>query len=141
MKNYENQQNLKLYQPLFSIVIIIIQLILSLKDYYELQVWRKENPELDGLINLVIHYDTLFIFVLLIGIYEMLTKPSLNKKMIRLILVFIVFGYHFSGLIPIKDFKYGIYNTAWFLGFSAFILILAKISKYIIEKITSRKLK
>ena len=112
-----------------------------MKDYYELQEWRKANPELDALINLVIHYDTLFVFVLLIGIYEMLTKPNLNKKLIRLTLVIIVFGYHFSGLIPIEDFKYGIFNTAWFLGFSAFVLILAQISKYIIEKITSRNLK
>ena len=135
------KNNMKIYKPIFSIIIILIQLILSLKDYYELQEWRKANSELDGLINLVIHYDTLFLFVLLIGIYEMLTKPSLHKKLIRLILVFIVFGYHFSGLIPIKDFKYGVYNTAWFLGFSAFVLILGKISKYLIEKITSRKLK
>jgi hypothetical protein len=132
---------MKIYKPVFSIIIILIQLILSLKDYYRLQEWRKANPELDGLINLVIHYDTLFLFVLSIGIFEMLTKPSLNKRLIRIFLVIIVFGYHFSGLIPIKDFKYGIYNTAWFLGFSAFVLILAKISKYIIEKITSRKLK
>tara|TARA_R110002050_G_scaffold219229_1_gene355169 strand:+ start:470 stop:886 length:417 start_codon:yes stop_codon:yes gene_type:complete len=135
------KNNMKIYKPIFSIIIILIQLILSLKDYYELQLWRKANSELDGLINLVIHYDTLFIFVLLIGIYEMLTKPSLNKNLIRLILAFIVFGYHFSGLIPIEDFKYGIYNTTWFLGFSAFVLILAKITKYLIEKITSRKLK
>jgi hypothetical protein len=135
------KNNMKIYKPFFSIIIILIQLIFSLKDYYKLQEWRKANPELDALINLVIHYDTLFIFVLLIGIYEMLTKPSLNKKLIRLILVFIVFGYNFSSLIPIKDFKYGIYNSAWFLGLSAFVLILAKISKYIIEKITNRKLK
>jgi hypothetical protein len=112
-----------------------------MKGYYELQEWRKANPELDALVNLVIHYDTLFVFVLLIGIYEMLTKPSLNKKLIRLTLVIIVFGYHFSGLIPIEDFKYGIFNTAWFLGFLAFVLILAQVSKYIIEKITSRNLK
>jgi hypothetical protein len=141
LKNYKNQYNLKLYKPLFSVVIIIIQLIFSLKDYYELQEWRKANPELDALINLVIHYDTLFIFVLLIGIYEMLTKPSLNKKLIRLILVFIVFGYHFSGLIPIQNFKYGIYNSAWFLGCCSFLLILIQITKYVIEKITKGKLR
>lgn len=132
---------MKIYKPVFSIIIILIQLILSLKDYYELKEWRKVNPELDGLINLVIHYDTLFLFVLSIGIYEMLTKPSLNKKLIRFILVIIVFGYHFSGLIPIKDFKYGIYNTAWFLGFSSFLLILIQIIKYVIVKITKGKLR
>ena len=131
---------MKFYKPLFSIIIIIVQLILSLKDYYELQEWRKENSELNELINLVIHYDTLFLFVLFIGIYEMLTKPSLTKKLIRTLLVCIVLGYHFSGLIPIEDFKYGVYNIAWFSGFSAFLLILIKFTKYIIEKIKSRKL-
>lgn len=132
---------MKIYKPFFSIIIILIQLILSLNDYYGLQEWRKANPELDGLINLVIHYDTLFLFVLSIGIYEMLTKPGLNKKLIRGFLVIIVFGYHFSGLIPIKDFKYGIYNTAWFLGCSSFLLILIQITKYVIEKITKGKLR
>tara|TARA_R110002051_G_scaffold324494_1_gene422028 strand:+ start:409 stop:825 length:417 start_codon:yes stop_codon:yes gene_type:complete len=133
--------NMKIYKPVFSIIIILIQLILSIKDYYGLQEWRKANPELDGLVNLVIHYDTLFLFVLSIGIYEMITKPGLNKKIIRFILVIIVFGYHFSGLIPIKDFKYGIYNTAWFLGCSSFLLILIQITKYVIEKITKGKLR
>ena len=71
----------------------------------------------------------------------MITKPGLNKKIIRFILVIIVFGYHFSGLIPIKDFKYGIYNTAWFLGCSSFLLILIQITKYVIEKITKGKLR
>ena len=132
---------MKIYKPVFSIIIILIQLILSIKDYYGLQEWRKANPELDGLVNLVIHYDTLFLFVLSIGIYEMITKPGLNKKIIRFILVIIVFGYHFSGLIPIKDFKYGIYNTAWFLGCSSFLLILIQITKYVIEKITKGKLR
>jgi hypothetical protein len=135
------KNNMKIYKPVFSIIIILIQLILSLKDYYGVQKWRKSNPELDGLINLVIHYDTLFLFVLSIGIYEMLTKPSLNKKLIRAFLVIIVFGYHFSGLIPIQDFKYGIYNTAWFLGCCSFLLILIQITKYIIEKITKGKLR
>ena len=135
------RNNMKIYKPIFSIIIILIQFILSLKDYYGLQEWRKANPELDGLINLVIHYDTLFLFVLSIGIYEMLTKPSLNKKLIRIFLVIIVFGHHFSGLIPIKDFKYGIYNTAWFLGCSSFLLILIQITKYVIEKITKGKLR
>ena len=132
---------MKIYKPVFSIILILIQLILSLKDYYGLQEWRKANPELDGLINLVIHYDTLFLFVLSIGIYEMLTKPSLNKKLIRFFLVIIIFGYNFSGIIPIKDFKYGIYNTAWFLGCSSFLLILIQITKYAIEKITKGKLR
>jgi hypothetical protein len=71
----------------------------------------------------------------------MLTKPSLNKKLIRIFLVFIILGYHFSGLIPIENFKYGIYNTAWFSGFSAFLLILIQTAKHIIVKITGGKLK
>ncbi|WP_106794295.1 hypothetical protein [Aquimarina sp. Aq78] len=126
---------MKLYKPLFSIIIIIVQLILSLEDYYQLQEWKKENPELDSLINLVIHYDTLFLFVLIIGIYEMRTKPSLIKKLIRILLVCIVFGYCFSGIIPIEDFKFGIYNTAWFSAVVAIVLILIQMGKYGTKKI------
>ena len=130
---------MKLYKPLFSIIIIVIQLILSLKNYYELQEWRKANPEIDGLINLVIHYDTLFLFVLIIGVYEMLTKPSIIKYLIRIFLVCIVFGYYFSEVIPIEDFKFGVYNTAWFSAGVALALILIRIGKYSFEKITDKR--
>ncbi len=126
---------MKLYKPLFSIIVIFIQLILSLKDYFELLEWRKANPELDSLINFVIHYDTLFLFVLIIGIYEMLTKPNWFKTIIRIFLVCIVLGTYFSGLIPIEGFKSGVYNTAWFSAIVAFILILIRIGKYAIGKI------
>ncbi|WP_299223566.1 hypothetical protein [uncultured Aquimarina sp.] len=131
---------MKLYNPLFSIIVIIIQLILSLKDYYELQEWKKENPELDSLINVVIQYDTFFLFVLIIGIYEMLTKPSWFKILIRIFLVCIILGTEFSGLIPIEDFKSGIYNTAWFSAVVAIVLILIRIGKYGIKKMNNRKL-
>jgi len=130
----------KSYKPLFSIIVLIVQLILSLKDYYQLQEWRKANPELDSLINLVIQYDTLFLFVLIIGIYEMLTKPSWVKTLIKIFLVCIVLGTEFSGLVPIEDFKSGIYNTAWFSAIVAIVLILIQIGKYGIEKMNIRKL-
>ena len=115
---------MKLYKPLFSTLVIVVQLILSIKDYFELQEWKKTNPELDSIINLVIHYNTLFLFVLIIGVYEMLIKPSWFKNLIRILLVGIVLGYQFSGLIPVEDFKFGVYNTAWFSAVIAFILIL-----------------
>ena len=130
---------MKLYNPLFSIIVIIVQLILSLKDHYELQEWKKENPELDSLINLVIQYDTLFLFVLIIGVYEILTKPSWFKTLIRIFLICIVLGTEISGFIPIEDFKSGIYNTAWFSSVVAIVLILIRIGKYGIEKINNRK--
>jgi len=131
---------MKFYKPLFSVIVIIVQLILSLKEYYQLQEWKKANPELDSLINLVIQYDTLFLFVLIIGIYEILTKPSWFKTLIRIFLVCIVLGTEFSGLIPIEDFKSRIYNTAWFSAIVAIVLILVGIGKDGIEKMNIRKL-
>ena len=131
---------MKIYNPLFSIIIITIQLIFSLKDYYELQEWRKANPELDSLINLGIQYATLFLFILIIGIYEMLTKLSWFKTLIRIFLACIVLGTEFSGLIPIEGFKSGVYNTAWFSAFVAIVLILIRIGKYGIGKLNNRKL-
>lgn len=127
--------NMKLHNPLFSIIVILIQLILSIKDYFELQEWKKANPEFDSLISLVIHYDTLFLFVLIIGIYEMLTKPSRFKTLIRIFLVCIVLGTEFSGLVPIEGFKSVVYNTAWFSAVVSVVLILAQIGKT-----TNRKL-
>ena len=131
---------MKFYKPLFSIIVILIQLILSIKDYFKLQEWKKANPELDSLINLVTQYDTFFLFVLIIGIYEILTKPSWFKTLIRIFLVCIVLGTEFYELIPIEDFKSGIYNTTWFSAVVAIILILIRIGKYGIEKINNRKL-
>lgn len=132
---------MKLYKPLFSTLVIIVQLILSIKDYFELQEWKKANPELDSIINLVIHYDTLFLFVLIIGVYEMLIKPSWFKNLIRVFLVGIVLGYQFSGLIPIEDFKFGVYNTAWFSAIIAFILILFLVVKHLDNRHNEKKLK
>jgi len=131
---------MKLHKPIFSVFIIIIQLIFSLNDYYQLQQWKKANPEIDSIINLVRHYDTLFLFVLIIGIFEILTSPGWLKNLMRIFLICIVFGYHFSGLIPIKGFKFGVYNTAWFAAVVTVILILVKIGKNLTRKNSDEKL-
>ncbi len=131
---------MKLHQPFFSTIVIICQLIISLKDYYKLQEWKKANPGLDALINKIVHYDTLFLFVLIIGVLEMLTKPSWFKNLIRIFLVCIVLGHYFSGVIPIEGFKFGIYNTACFSAVVAFVLILIRIGKYSLNKRANQKL-
>lgn len=114
-------------------------MILSLTDHFNLLEAKKANPELFELIHYYTTYDTLFIFVLIIGFYEMLTKPSWFKTFIRVFLICILLGTEFSGLIPIKDFYYGVYNTAWFSAAVAIVLILIKIGKFIIQKITFKK--
>lgn len=131
---------MKFYKPLFSIIVILIQLILSVKECFKLQEWKKANPELDSLINLNITYDSLFLFVFIIGIYEMLTKPSWFKTVIRIFLVCIILGTEFSDFIPIDQFYYGVYNTAWFSALVAIVLILVRIGKYGFGKINDRKL-
>jgi len=131
---------MKFYKPLFSIIVILIQLILSVKEYFKLQEWKKANPELDSLINLNITYDSLFLYVFIIGIYEMLTKPSWFKTVVRIFLVCIILGTEFSDFIPIDQFYYGVYNTAWFSAVVAIVLILVRIGKYGFGKINNRKL-
>jgi hypothetical protein len=130
---------MKFYKPLFSIVIILIQLTLSIKEYYKLQEWKIANPELDAIVSLYITYDSLFLFVFIIGIYEMLTKPSWFKTVIRIFLVCIILGTEFSDSIPIDLFYYGVYNTAWFSAVVAIVLILVRIGKYSFGKINDRK--
>ena len=131
---------MKFYKPLFSIIVILIQLILSVKEYFKLQEWRKANPELDSIINLIITYDSLFLFVFIIGIYEMLTKPSWFKTVVRIFLVCIISGTEFSDFIPVDQFYYGVYNTAWFSAVVAIVLILVRIGKYSFGKIKDWKL-
>lgn len=131
---------MKFYKPLFSIIVIIIQLILSIKEYYKHQEWKIANPELDSLVSHYITYDSLFLYVFIIGIYEMLTKPSWFKTAIRIFLVCIILGTEFSDFIPIDQFYYGVYNTAWFSAVIAIVLILVRIGKYSFEKISDRKL-
>lgn len=132
---------MKFYKPLFSIIVIIIQLILSIKEHNKLQDWKMENPELDSIVNLYITYDSLFLFVLIIGIYEMLTKPSWFKSAVRIFLMCIILGTEFSDFIPIDQFYYGVYNTAWFSAVVAIVLILVRIGKYSFGKINDWKLK
>lgn len=129
---------MKLYKPLFSIIVIIIQLILSVKSYYEYVGWGKANAELDGLITRHFLDDSLFLFVLVIGFYEMITKPILFKKILRILLVSIIFGTQFSGFIPINNFYFGVYNSAWFVAGITFVLILVRLGKYVFEKIKER---
>jgi hypothetical protein len=134
---------MKFYKPLFSIIIISIQLILSLKDHYEhleaIKEMEKTNPGLIDLISYNTTYSTLFLFVLIIGFYEMITKPSWIKTGIRIFLISIILGTQFSGLIPIKDFYFGVYNTAWFSAVVAFILALWKILRNADEKWARKK--
>ena len=53
---------------------------------------KDTNPELYGLINISITYETLFLFVLIIEIYNVLTKPSWLKNSIRILLICILIG-------------------------------------------------
>jgi|GEM_PF-4734520 len=122
---------MKLYKPLFSIIIILTQLILSLTDYYNYIKWEKDN--LNSLICRPFHGDSLFCFVLIIGVYEMLTKPGWFKKIIRILLIITLLGTQFSYLIPINDFYFGVYNTTWFSAIIALILITVKFLKAIIK--------
>ena len=130
---------MKLYRPLFSIIIILTQLILSLTDYYNYIKWEKNN--LNSLISRPFHGDSLFCFVLIIGLYEMLTEPGWLKKIIRILLIVIILGTQFSAFIPINDLYFGVYNTAWFSAIIALILITVKFLKAIIKtkKETSRR--
>lgn len=118
---------MKVYKPLFSIIVIITQLILSLISYYDFVEWGKANPELNSHICRTFLEDNLFVFVLIIGFYEMLTKPSFFKTLIRIFLVCIILGTSFSEFIPIDDFYSGVYNTAWFSAVIAVLLIVIRI--------------
>ena len=122
---------MKFYKPLFSIIVILVQLILSLIDHFQHLEWIKEkektDPEFLALISYSVNYDSLFLFVLLIGFYEMTTKPSWIKIVLRIFLICIILGTQFAGLIPIEDFYFGVYNTAWFSGLLAVFLILVRI--------------
>ncbi|TYA84240.1 hypothetical protein [Seonamhaeicola marinus] len=130
---------MKFYKPLFSIVVILIQLCLSILAHFNhmqaMEKLKTENPELYELIDLHVTYDFLFLFVLVIGFYEMTTSPSLIKTLIQIFLVCIILGAQFSEIIPIKGFYYGVYNTAWFSSGMALVLILVRIGKYSFEEV------
>ena len=134
---------MKFYKPLFSIIVIIIQLILSLKHHFEHLKWvdemEKNDPELFGLICYNTTYTSLFFFVFMIALYEMLIKPSWFKTVIRILLICIIIGTEFSDFIPIDQFYFGVYNTAWFSAVVAFILALWKIVKNADEKWAEKK--
>lgn len=98
-----------------------------------LQLHKMEKDNLNSLICRPFHGDSLFCFVLIIGLYEMLTKPGGFKKIIRILLIITLLGTQFSYLIPINDFYFGVYNTAWFSAIIALILITVKFLKAIIK--------
>jgi len=134
----------KFYKPLFSIIIILIQFILSLIRHLEhiekIKEMKETNPELYEVIEYRTTYEYLFLFVLIIGFYEMTTKPGLFKTLVRVFLVCIILGTQFSGMVPIEDFYHGVYNTAWFSAVVAVFLILFRIGRKGFGKITGEKL-
>ena len=75
----------------------------------------------------------------MIALYEMLIKPSWFKTVIRILLICIIIGTEFSDFIPIDQFYFGVYNTAWFSAVVAFILALWKIVKNADEKWAEKK--
>jgi len=131
---------MRLHRPLFSIVVILAQTLFSLEDYFEIRAWREANPSLDALLNMVIRYDTILLFVVLIGVCEMLTSPCALKKILRLVLVIILLGYNFSAYIPIDDFNSAVYNSAGFVAMLSYFLIVFTIGKYV-QSVINRKLK
>ncbi len=128
---------MKLYKPLFSIIVILIQLMLSVESWLAFVAWGEANPEYNAIITRDFNEDSLFLFVLIIGFYEMLTKPSWFKTAIRIFMVCIVLGTKLSGFIPIDEFYYAVYNTAWFSAGVAVVLLLLRILKYSFRKIKS----
>src|SRR5690606_30985417 len=112
--------SMRFHKPLFSIIIIAVQLILSIINYIEFIAWKRANPEFVEQINRIFHEGYLFLFVLVIGLYEITTKPSWWKTFIRIFLVCIILGTKFSEIIPIEDFYFGVYNTSWFSAVIAF---------------------
>ena len=123
---------MKFYKPQFSIIIIIIQLILSVIAYFDFVEWGIDNPELDGLINRHFLEHKLFLFVLIIGLYEMINKPSLLKILLRIFLVCILIGTQI--LVTFHLF----YNAAWFTAIVLLILILIQFGIYIYKNINSK---
>ena len=118
---------MKLYKPLFSIVMIAIQLIISVIDYLEFTNWIDANPEICASSYGV----SIFLFVVVIGLYEMMTKSNWFKTTIRLLLIGIVLGAELAEFIPIDHFFFAVYNTAWFSATVAILLIFFSILKYI----------
>ncbi len=114
-------------------------MILSVIEYFEFQEWKKANPELYDLSDLNPLYGKFFLFVLTIGIYEMLIKPSLKKTLVRILLIFVVIGYNLAEFIPIEEFDFEMYYFAWFLAIVSFALIMVRITKQLIKKFGTDK--
>ena len=129
---------MKFHKPLFSIIVILTQLCLSIKDYYKsldtIEKLKGKDSELYKLIEFGFTYDTLFFFIFILGFYEMTTKHNRFKIVIRIFLICIILGTQFSRQIPINDFYFAVYNTAWFSATLAFFLILIRIGKNITLK-------
>ena len=126
---------MKFHKPLFSVITILIQLVISIRSHYKhietLSELKKSNPELAELICISTTYKTLFIAVFIIGFYEMQTKSNRIKIAFRIALTGIVLGALFSEFIPIDQFYFGVYNTACFIALFAVFLTFRRVIKRI----------
>jgi hypothetical protein len=126
---------MKLHKPLFSTILILIQLLFAVNEHIQHQNWKKENPDIEGIICFYLLYPELFLFVLIIGVFEMLTKPGWFKTMVRILLAGIVVGAELSKLAPINQLYHGFFNTAGVCALIAFVWLLFRFWKFGYRKI------
>jgi len=115
---------MKLHKPLFSIIIIFIQFIITAISYISFQSWfKKQNP--DSLISFGWSGSKLFLAVLIIALFEMTSSNNFIKNIVQTLLVFIIFIQIGPNDIR-NDFCHLMSETTLLLALIALILLLIK---------------
>ena len=117
---------MKIYNPILSTLLITVQFIFSWLDHTEVKKWQALNPTLDGVIQFQYLYQQFFLYVLVIGVFEIFTKPGLLKKAIRILLITVIATYQLAPFLPVDK---GAYFTAEILAFGLILVGLIVISK------------
>jgi len=116
---------MKLHQPLFSAVIILIQLIITIVSYINFQSWLKSQDSL--ICSFGWTGDELFFAVLILALFEMTSNIEWVKSIIQTLLALIIFVQ--IGPNDIRNDFYELMEVTAFV--SAFISILFFLSQYI----------
>jgi hypothetical protein len=116
---------MKLYRPVFHIVIVLINTGISFMSYLRHQVWINNTaPGLLELIEVWFNGWSFLGFVSMIALASLINTNKFLAKLASYILIVITVGRIVECIVPSNDLFWALYNTAWFSAFVALIYVI-----------------
>ncbi len=120
---------LKIYNPLFALLLVLLQTVITVIKYYYYVSWGKQFPDLDAIISRVFDEHEFLLFIIVIGLLEVTQQKSKAKIFIRALMVLLIILNAFAYLIPVEGIIYGVHNVAAIISLICLGLLIRRITQ------------